>query len=46
MQLVQLEAFVTVARIGSFTQAADLLYLTQPAVTRQIASLESELKIA
>ena len=45
MQLVQLEAFVTVARIGSFTQAADVLHLTQPAVTRQIASLELELQI-
>ena len=44
MQLVQLEAFITVARMGSFTQAADTLHLTQPAVTRQIAALELELQ--
>lgn len=43
MELRQLEAFVTVARRKSFTRAAEELHLTQPAVTRQIAALESEL---
>lgn len=45
MELRQLEAFVTVARRASFTRAAEELHLTQPAVTRQIAALESELGV-
>jgi DNA-binding transcriptional LysR family regulator len=44
MELRQLETFVRVAESGSFTRAAETLNLTQPAVTRQIAALESELK--
>ncbi|WP_395137699.1 LysR substrate-binding domain-containing protein [Armatimonas sp.] len=45
MELRQLEAFATVARRASFTRAAEELHLTQPAVTRQIAALESELGV-
>ena len=44
MELRQLETFVRVAELRSFTQAAEVLYLTQPAVTRQIAALETQLK--
>lgn len=44
MELRQLEAFVAVVAHGSFTRAASVLHLTQPAVTRQMAALESELK--
>ncbi len=43
MELRELEAFVTVAQQRNFTRAADKLSLTQPAVTRQVASLEREL---
>ncbi len=39
----QLETFVTVARTGSFTRAAELLYRSQPAVSLQIKRLEDQL---
>ena len=43
MELRQIEAFAVVARVKSFTRAASVLHLTQPAVTRQIAALEDSL---
>jgi DNA-binding transcriptional LysR family regulator len=38
-----LKAFVAVVDCGSFSLAADKLYLTQPAVSKRIASLEQQL---
>ncbi len=43
LELRQLETFCAVARLQSFTHAAEALHLTQPAVTRQVAALEHEL---
>ncbi len=44
VELHQLEAFEAVVAHRSFTRAAVALHLTQPAVTRQIAALEKELR--
>lgn len=41
----QLETFVRVADAGSFNKAAEELYITAPAVIKQINSLESELDL-
>lgn len=46
MELYQVRAFVTVARLGHVTKAADALCVTQPAVTAQIKALESSLGVA
>jgi DNA-binding transcriptional LysR family regulator len=46
MELYQVRAFVTVARLGHVTKAADALCVTQPAVTAQIKGLESSLGVA
>ncbi|MCU7905061.1 MAG: LysR family transcriptional regulator [Candidatus Thiodiazotropha sp. (ex Epidulcina cf. delphinae)] len=45
MELAALRAFVQVAREGSFSQAAESLYLTQPAISKRVAGLENELAI-
>lgn len=43
MTLVQLRHFVVLAETGSFVQASRAVFLTQPALTRSIQSLEEEL---
>lgn len=43
MDANSLSAFVTVARSGSFSLAADRLFLTQPAISKRIANLEQQL---
>jgi DNA-binding transcriptional LysR family regulator len=35
--------FMTVARIGSITHAADILHITQPTLSGQLVNLEEEL---
>lgn len=45
MDVKQLKALITVAEVGSVTRAAELLHLVQPAVTRQIRTLEQELGV-
>lgn len=43
MNTMQLQCFLTVAETLNFAQAAKQLHVTQPAVTQQIRSLETEL---
>lgn len=43
MDLRQLEIFVKVAELGSFSKAADALFLTQPTVSEHVRALEDEL---
>lgn len=43
MDIPKLRIFATVARVGNFTRAAELLYLTQPTVSQQLAALEAQL---
>lgn len=45
MDFTQLRAFVTVAREGNLTRAAEKLHLTQPAVSLQIKALQSSLNL-
>ena len=44
MEIYQLKVFLEVANCLSFTEAADTLNLTQPAVSAKIKSLEAELE--
>ncbi|MCK5154317.1 MAG: LysR family transcriptional regulator [Spirochaetales bacterium] len=44
MDLYKLKSFYTVAELGSFSRAAESLFLTQPAVSAQIKDLEYEYK--
>lgn len=45
MDLRQLEIFVKVAQLGSFSKAAEALFLTQPTVSEHIRGLEEEIGI-
>ena len=43
MDISGLEAFIEVAHTGSFSRASERLFITQPAVSKRVAGLESEL---
>ncbi len=43
MTLVQLRHLLSLAQTGSFSKSAELLFLTQPALSRSIQALEGEL---
>jgi len=43
METASLQAFVAIAETGSFSQAAQRLFLTQPAVSKRLRQLEQQL---
>ena len=45
MNLTQMKYFITVAKCRSFTKAAEILFVTQPALSRQINAMEEELNM-
>ncbi len=45
MTIIQLEYLLAVANCGSFSQAAELCFVTQPSLSMQIKSLEEELGV-
>jgi DNA-binding transcriptional LysR family regulator len=45
MDLRRLEVFVKVAELGSFSRAAETLFLTQPTVSEHVRALETELGV-
>lgn len=46
MDFSSMKAFVVVADCGSFSRAAEKLFMTQPAISKRIASLEADLGVA
>ena len=45
MTIQQLEYFLSVAELGSFSKAAERAYVSQPAISKQITLLEKELGV-
>ena len=45
MNIQNLSAFIAVSETGSFSKAATRLFITQPAVSKRISALESELDV-
>ncbi len=43
MDISSLQAFIAVARNGSFSKASEQLFVTQPAISKRVSSLEGEL---
>ena len=46
MKLIQLEYFVRIVEEQSFTKAAEKLFISQPALSKTIQSMEKELKVS
>ena len=45
IDIAELLTFIKVAETGSFSDAGDLLFITQPAVSKRVASLENSLGV-
>ena len=44
MTELEIDAFLNIVKYGSITKAAEILYISQPALSRRIKSLENELQ--
>ncbi|MGN1033940.1 MAG: LysR family transcriptional regulator, partial [Intestinibacter sp.] len=44
MTQLEIEAFLNIVKYGSITKAAEILYISQPALSRRIKSLENKLQ--
>ncbi|RYF71944.1 MAG: LysR family transcriptional regulator, partial [Comamonadaceae bacterium] len=45
IDVLGMQAFVTIATLSSFARAADTLAVTSPALTRRLSNLESQLGV-
>lgn len=45
MTLLQIESFCTLAKVLNFTKASEILYVSQPVLSKRIANLEEDLGI-
>jgi len=45
MTVNQMQYFVALCKCGSFSRASEFLFITQPALSKQISALESELNL-
>lgn len=45
MDIIKLKSFLILAECSSFSKTADILYCSQPAISKQIESLEAELQV-
>ena len=45
MDINALKAFVEVARTSSFSKASEILFISQPAISKRVATLEAELQV-
>lgn len=45
MNIIQMKYFITLAKCRSFTKASEILFVTQPALSRQITAIEKELNM-
>ena len=46
ISLQQLKYFIEVARVGSINQAAEILFITQPSLSKAIKDIEAEVDLS
>ena len=46
ISLQQLKYFIEVARVGSINQAAEILFITQPSLSKAVKDIEAEVDLS